>query len=52
MHSDIDTRCVQEVLRLKLYLPKQKGRKNETLIFVKIVTVSFPFLKATLKLLC
>ena len=33
-------RCIQKVLRMKLYLPRQKQRMNETLILKKIVTVA------------
>ena len=49
-------KSVQKVLRLKIYLSKQKETMNKTLIFMKIVTlalntlipVSFPFVKALL----
>ena len=52
-------RNVQKVLRLKLYLPRQKWTRNEMLIFLKIdplafnilIPVSFPLVKASLKLL-
>ena len=33
------TNCVEKVSQLKLYLPRQKGTMNETLIFFKILDV-------------
>ena len=40
IHFLQNTRCVQIVSRLKLYLPKQKCTMNETFIFYKIQGVS------------
>ena len=35
------TKCVKKVLRLKLYLPRQKWTMNKTLIFFKIIISVF-----------
>ena len=55
----IDTRCVQKLSELNLYLPKLKWTLKETLIFFKIVffrftiliPLNFPLFKGSLKLL-